>query len=248
MKKKITSAFSFPEELDMTKRLSEPSQPSLIYDLSAVLIHKGNAVNSGHYIAHIKNENTGQWWEFDDEHVSNLGFHPFGEGSSSNSAKSNLNASVDSNCNGKMSATSNGNHVDGDLNQSSSCVNSGVKIFSSGDAYMLMYKRRHTKQVGKEKHAVCSSDMEIEGDNLSLDADVSQLPHLFDEINSTNASYIDACKNYKINKERETKRITEHRQEVRSILSVAPAQADEEPYYWISAEWLRQWSDNIDPL
>ncbi|OMO61952.1 Peptidase C19, ubiquitin carboxyl-terminal hydrolase 2 [Corchorus capsularis] len=71
-KKKISSVFSFPGELDMRGRLSEPSQVELIYELSAVLIHRGTAANSGHYIAHIKDENTGQWWEFDDEHVSNL--------------------------------------------------------------------------------------------------------------------------------------------------------------------------------
>lgn len=51
----------------------------LIYDLSAVLIHKGVAVNSGHYVAHIKDQDTGVWWEFDDEIVSDMGQHPFGD-------------------------------------------------------------------------------------------------------------------------------------------------------------------------
>ncbi len=49
----------------MQQSLSEPSQLDWVYDLSAVLIHKGTAVNSGRYIAHIKDEYTGQWWEFD---------------------------------------------------------------------------------------------------------------------------------------------------------------------------------------
>ena len=64
----------------MRHRMSELSLFDLVYDLSAVLIHKGIGANSGHYIAHIKDVNTGQWWEFDDEHVTNLGCHPFGEG------------------------------------------------------------------------------------------------------------------------------------------------------------------------
>ena len=50
----------------MRHRMSELSQFDLVYDLSVVLIHKGTGANSGHYIAHIKDVNTGQWWEFDD--------------------------------------------------------------------------------------------------------------------------------------------------------------------------------------
>ncbi|PNY03035.1 ubiquitin carboxyl-terminal hydrolase 26-like protein [Trifolium pratense] len=91
-KKKVTSPFSFPAELSMHHRLSVPSQSELIYDLSAVLIHKGIAANSGHYIAHIKDENTGQWWEFDDEVVTNLGHSPFFEEASSSTSKSAKNS------------------------------------------------------------------------------------------------------------------------------------------------------------
>ncbi|KAK4804978.1 hypothetical protein SAY86_004795 [Trapa natans] len=59
-RKKITSAFCFPGELDM----------------------KGSSADTlgkcyGHYIAHIKDEKTGIWWWFDDENVSKLGYHPF---------------------------------------------------------------------------------------------------------------------------------------------------------------------------
>ncbi|KAJ0231428.1 hypothetical protein HA466_0300740 [Hirschfeldia incana] len=84
-KKKITSSFSFPRVLDMRSRLAECCESELTYELSAVLIHKGSAVNSGHYVAHIKDEKTGLWWKFDDEEVSKLGAHPFNEGSSSSS-------------------------------------------------------------------------------------------------------------------------------------------------------------------
>jgi len=45
----------------MRHRMSELSQFDLVYDLSAVLIHKGTTgANCGHYIAHIKDVNTGQ--------------------------------------------------------------------------------------------------------------------------------------------------------------------------------------------
>lgn len=50
-----------------------------VYDLSAILVHKGSMANSGHYVAHIKDDRIGEWWQFDDEVVSSLGFHPLGE-------------------------------------------------------------------------------------------------------------------------------------------------------------------------
>ncbi|GAU47827.1 hypothetical protein TSUD_306380, partial [Trifolium subterraneum] len=115
-KKKITSAFSFPAQLDMRHRLSELSQFDLVYDLSAVLIHKGSGVNSSHYIAHIKDKITGKWWEFDDEHVTNLGNHPFGEGPSSSTIKSiATDAQFNQNENGGIACGANHSEIEGGL-------------------------------------------------------------------------------------------------------------------------------------
>ncbi|PPS12707.1 hypothetical protein GOBAR_AA07934 [Gossypium barbadense] len=239
-KKKITSVFSFPGKLDMQGRLSKPSQVELIYDLSAVLIHKGTAANSGHYIAHIKDENTGQWWEFDDEHVSNLGHHPFGEGSSTSNTKSNRSdAVVHSSCTGG-DGTANGNHLDSiQLQHEESSVGSHIEMFSSTDAYMLMYN------LSSKKNG--ASTMEIEGDAVFLHDGISLPSHLCEEITNLNSSYVDACEQYKLKKKRELDHITERRQEVRSVLSEAPVHSVEEPFYWISTDWLRQWADNISP-
>ncbi|GAV63630.1 UCH domain-containing protein/DUSP domain-containing protein [Cephalotus follicularis] len=250
MKKKVTSAFSFPGELDMRCRLSDPSQLELIYDLSAVLIHKGTAVNSGHYIAHIKDYNTGLWWEFDDEHVSNLGHHPFGEGSSNSTAKAVQSEPIDdSSCAEGMKTTANGNHFNAMEPQTSetSTVCRG-ESYSSSDAYMLMYCLRRNKKDGGERrmvHGANNSDLEVDR-GLSID-NISLPSHLFEDIKYLNVSYTDACEQYKLKKERELDRITERRQEVRSILSEAPVRSLEEPFYWISTDWLRQWADNITP-
>ncbi|XP_045801261.1 ubiquitin carboxyl-terminal hydrolase 26-like isoform X3 [Trifolium pratense] len=54
----------------MRRILSEPSQPELLYELSSFVQHYGNAVDHGHYVAHIKDENTGQWWRFNDKIVT----------------------------------------------------------------------------------------------------------------------------------------------------------------------------------
>ncbi|RVX17338.1 Ubiquitin carboxyl-terminal hydrolase 26 [Vitis vinifera] len=249
-KKKITSAFCFPGELDMRERLSEPSDLELIYDLSAVLIHKGTTVNSGHYIAHIKDENTGQWWEFDDEHVSNLGHHPFGEGSSSSAAKPvQTEPSVHLSSTEPMNGVINGNHINIGQLQSSECsIVSGSQTYSSGDAYMLMYNLRRTTKSGEVRQTVSGANhMEIEGDIIYSDNDAALPAHLYEEIKELNASYLDACQQYKSKKERELDCITERRQEVRSVLSEGPVLSLEDPYFWISTDWLRLWADNITP-
>ncbi|XP_004235069.1 ubiquitin carboxyl-terminal hydrolase 26 isoform X1 [Solanum lycopersicum] len=243
-RKKISSAFCFPEELNMTRRISEHFQSELIYDLSAILIHKGSAANSGHYVAHIKNENTQQWWEFDDEHVSNLGCQPFGKGSSHSAVKPSQTVQLDHSSSDVI--IENGNGPDAGEREASKTDVTEVKTFSSCDAYMLMYVLRRPKNCDKmpidssgyiaEKEACTSSEVE------------SHLPpHLYEEVEKLNDSYVDSCEQYKMKKESEVNCLTERRLEVRSILSKAAVQSPEEFYFWISMDWLRQWADNIVP-
>ncbi|KAJ6685388.1 UBIQUITIN CARBOXYL-TERMINAL HYDROLASE [Salix purpurea] len=246
-RKKITSAFGFPGELDMGLRLSEPSQLEWIYDLSAVLIHKGTAVNSGHYIAHIKDENTGQWWAFDDEHVSNLGHCPFGEGSSSCTAKvvHNDNTVLPS-CVGTTPADTSRSHVDVVLPQSlESNVVSHKDSFSSVDAYRLMYNLKRTRK-NDDKRIHIANNIQLEG-HKGLHNGFPLPPHLFEDLKDVNAAYLAVCEEYKLKREREQHHIAERRQEVRSILSEAPVRSLEEPFYWVSTAWLRQWADNVIP-
>lgn len=46
---------------------------SNIYILSAVLIHRGSSPHSGHYIAHIKDRVTQDWYKFNDDSVEKIG-------------------------------------------------------------------------------------------------------------------------------------------------------------------------------
>ncbi|RYR05646.1 hypothetical protein Ahy_B06g085483 [Arachis hypogaea] len=241
-RKKITSAFSFPAELDMRHRLFESSPFELIYDLSAVLIHKGSAVNSGHYIAHIKDENTGQWWEFDDENVTNLGRHPFGEEASNSTSKLAKTDVVHSNCSEAKIADSNGNGLDATLSHSSH-----VETFSSSDAYMLMYHLKRSKDVDGKGVMFSGTNHKGERDAVTAQDDACLPFHLREEIKNINASYLDACEQYKQKKELELSRINERRQEVRSVLAEAPVQPLKQPFFWIYSDWLRQWADNIIP-
>ncbi|KAK6150719.1 hypothetical protein DH2020_015651 [Rehmannia glutinosa] len=249
-KKKITSVFCFPGELNMAKRLSECSQLDLIYDLAAVLIHKGSAVNSGHYTAHIKDENTGEWWEFDDEHVSNLGRQPFGSTASIPPAKAGQNEEVDCSPSAEVAdVVVNGNHVDATQIQSSDSNGvDHVKTFSSSDAYMLMYVLRRSK-IDDEKTTAQSGEhkMEIDGSVFSQELDSILPSHLLKDVETLNSAYLDSCEKYKSKKEFELSCIMKRRQEVRSILSEAPVLSLEQPYFWISTEWLRQWADCVSP-
>jgi ubiquitin carboxyl-terminal hydrolase 48 len=215
----------------------------LIYDLSAVLIHKGTAANSGHYIAHIKDENTGQWWEFDDEVVTNLGRSPFSEEISCSASKSGKNDVDHSSLSEARVADSNGIGLNVKVSQSSL-----TETFSSSDAYMLMYHLKHAKNISENGGIVCGANhKEIEG-IVATARDGTSLPsHLYDEIQNFNASYLDACQQYSHRKELELSRITDRRKEVRSVLAEAPVPPLERPFYWISSDWLRQWADNIIP-
>ncbi|KAL1195061.1 Ubiquitin carboxyl-terminal hydrolase 26 [Cardamine amara subsp. amara] len=236
-KKKITSSFSFPQVLDMGSRLAESSQNELTYDLSAVLIHKGSAVNSGHYVAHIKDEKTGLWWEFDDETVSELGKRPFNEASSSSTPKSDSNGTVSS-----------GNATDVQSGSSDCRSSTKSEVFTSSDAYMLIYSLRCSKQEDQDGQRENPIDITKEEVDSVQQLEGGHLPlHLYEWINNMNALFLESCKQFDLRKERELNALTERRQEVRTILSEAAVQSLEEQYFWISTDWLRLWADTTLP-
>uniref|UniRef100_H3BXY1 Ubiquitin carboxyl-terminal hydrolase 48 n=1 Tax=Tetraodon nigroviridis TaxID=99883 RepID=H3BXY1_TETNG len=70
-KKKLNTFISFPEQLDMGPFL-EGKHGSCVYELSAVLIHRGISAYSGHYIAHVKDAHTGDWYKFNDEEIEKM--------------------------------------------------------------------------------------------------------------------------------------------------------------------------------
>lgn len=230
----------------MTHRLSEHSEAKLLYDLSAVLIHKGAGVNSGHYVAHIKDENTQQWWEFDDEQVSSLGQHPFGEGSSNSTPKPAIEPVVQASCSETADIVMNGNHSGAEelLSTHSDDVNK-VQMFSSSESYMLMYTLRRPENVN-EIAQVAPSAIAVEKTNsISSGAEFSLPSHLYEEINKLNASYDSSCAQYEAKKKSEMEKILERREEVRSVLSEAPVHSLQEQYFWVCSDWLRYWADNI---
>ncbi|KAL4658673.1 ubiquitin carboxyl-terminal hydrolase 48 isoform X1 [Arapaima gigas] len=70
-KKKLNTFISFPEILDMGAFL-EQKDTKCLYELSAVLIHRGVSAYSGHYIAHVRDARTGDWYKFNDEEIEKM--------------------------------------------------------------------------------------------------------------------------------------------------------------------------------
>ncbi|XP_077352699.1 ubiquitin carboxyl-terminal hydrolase 20 isoform X2 [Festucalex cinctus] len=70
---KISNHVSFPlEGLDMRPFLAKDSASQVTtYDLLSVICHHGTA-GSGHYIAYCQNVINGQWYEFDDQYVTEV--------------------------------------------------------------------------------------------------------------------------------------------------------------------------------
>ncbi|CAL8256701.1 unnamed protein product [Arctogadus glacialis] len=71
-KKKLNTFISFPEQLDMGPFLETPQDQQCVYELSAVLIHRGVSAYSGHYIAHVKDARTSDWYKFNDEEIEKM--------------------------------------------------------------------------------------------------------------------------------------------------------------------------------
>ena len=52
-KVKANDKFRFPLELDLSAYLPPEAQDGAVYDLSAILIHKGSSASHGHYGARL---------------------------------------------------------------------------------------------------------------------------------------------------------------------------------------------------
>ena len=64
------SKVKFDEEIDITQYVSFNFGFPIKYRLIGVCTHLGQSGWSGHYIAFCKNKETGQWYKFNDSHVS----------------------------------------------------------------------------------------------------------------------------------------------------------------------------------
>lgn len=69
-KKKVNTAIYFPDKLDMSQYLDCPANTH-VYNLVAILSHRGSSAHSGHYTATICNSN-GEWYQYNDAKVEKI--------------------------------------------------------------------------------------------------------------------------------------------------------------------------------
>ncbi|KAI8906421.1 hypothetical protein EDD86DRAFT_210686 [Gorgonomyces haynaldii] len=91
VKRKTNHSIDFPSEMD----LSAFAPMGAMYDLVGVLLHRGLESNSGHYTIKLKSEQTGNWYEFDDESVYKLDELDFNDGEAKKKPKPEM---LSSNC------------------------------------------------------------------------------------------------------------------------------------------------------
>eukprot|EP00250_Pteridium_aquilinum_P005120 c15262_g3_i1 orf=225-2213(+) len=243
LKKKVTSKFSFPQVLDMSSRLSidgsngSHMEKSLLYDLSCILIHKGSTTNSGHYVANIKDDAKGEWWEFDDELVTSLGSHPFGEvptkclkkeaAKESHVTGGKASSSQDASCSAAADVM-----LASEVQTHEEAPDQFENYLTSADAYMLIYSLREP----------------LGATNVSTNEDSFQLPDdLRCRIDTQNKDLLDKCQEYKVRLDKEISVRVDRKNEIKTILTQMPAESQDNRYFWISSSWLRSWADELEP-
>jgi hypothetical protein len=80
------TAFVHPVDEQADKSVVAPTTPlptvpqheeRLEYILTGILLHRGTSASAGHYFSIMKDEQTGNWWKYDDNCVTGMGAHPF---------------------------------------------------------------------------------------------------------------------------------------------------------------------------
>lgn len=123
---KLSTNLTFPDQLNfsdfVTCNKESVFRKDMVYQLSAVLIHRGPSASSGHYIAHILDTTSGNWYKFNDEVVVKM--------------KSGKKLDL-------------GGINEAELLQQPSCKKSKLSkgFHYSKDVYMLVYSRKASEDV-----------------------------------------------------------------------------------------------------
>ncbi|KAK7093901.1 ubiquitin carboxyl-terminal hydrolase 48-like [Littorina saxatilis] len=127
-KKKLNSYLQFGDVLDMSEFLQQPAMTT-VYDLTAVLIHRGPSAYSGHYVAHIQDTPSKLWYRFNDEEIAAMKGSKLHLGKEEDIMPADL-SELDEASRLKAQRCPKGVH-------------------SSRDAYMLVYSRRKQAETGQ---------------------------------------------------------------------------------------------------
>ncbi|KAF9932986.1 hypothetical protein FBU30_006810 [Linnemannia zychae] len=120
-RKKSKDIIRFPATIDFSELLQ--SQSEVLYDLSAVLVHSGPSVHSGHFMAHVLDQSSSKWFVLNDEEVTEF-----------DSTRFDPEDLSDVGSNSKTKKVT--------MNTKASDAERLLSTFSSRNAYMLTYTRR----------------------------------------------------------------------------------------------------------
>ncbi|XP_049622832.1 ubiquitin carboxyl-terminal hydrolase 48-like [Suncus etruscus] len=188
---KLKTQVGFPEILDMEPYM-EVKGGSYVYELSAILIHKGVSAYSGHYIAQVKDPRSGDWYKFNDEDIEKV---------DSNKLKlvPEDGLSVSPKFHKRMYKKEN---------------------FCCRNAYMLVYQRKT-----QEKSMT-----------------TVPLPAFLKEcVDRDNAMFKEWCLEMAEQRKQNLYKRKEKHEEVMELYPKLPAGVKNEPYEFVSLEWLQEW-------
>jgi ubiquitin carboxyl-terminal hydrolase 48 len=116
-----------------------------VYQLGAVLMHVGKSAYSGHYLAHIKNFETDEWFCFNDEIITKI------------KKKQELGCTDDEIHTQSTTSTA---------DEQSTTRSSKAKTFSTANAYLLVYYRKDVFDANMKAKKL--SELEVKNDQLNI--------------------------------------------------------------------------------
>ncbi|KAL8578268.1 hypothetical protein ACOMHN_005659 [Nucella lapillus] len=214
-KKKLNSYLQFSDVLDMSPFIGQPAMTT-VYDLTAVLIHRGHSAHSGHYIAHIQDTVSKLWFRFNDEDITAMKGRKLQLGKEEDIISADL-SELDTTTTNKAPRTGRGQH-------------------SSRDAYMLVYTRREAEPVKEEPLTTEVKDTSCELPpyvKAFIDRDNVSFENWIEEIALTRDANIFSGK--------EKQKLMQCMYADLECTGPGPKCADAGTEEWLPVEWLSTW-------
>ncbi|KAL0020878.1 hypothetical protein WJX77_005350 [Trebouxia sp. C0004] len=263
MKVKASDKFSFPLSINLGPYLC-PVDASLdagvqVYDLQAILIHKGSSASQGHYVAHIHEEGARKWWRFDDETVTVMPDGPIGEKADHGGAPNPVLSGKKSTEKGKYKPKGKGrkrkasgkgqDDVDGE--------STPEPVLAPADDSAAPSNNGHLNRASTPPHTTPPSNITSSNAYMLLYKKRDWQPQqrvcaaalpvsLQQYVDEQNQEFETACANFETTQQQVRKAVMQQQADVRGILDLAPVAPDETDCRFISADWLMRWADS-DP-
>ncbi|EJD02420.1 cysteine proteinase [Fomitiporia mediterranea MF3/22] len=237
-RKKSKLPLRFPPYLDMKPFLNsagpgqmvgEETSGTEIYELRGVLLHKGPSAYHGHYEAQVFNQETNQWYQFNDEAVTPLSsFYSPKSAPITSSEPIIVDGEDDTDRPAKRQKRNvNSRRIDdSDEGEAAStapvAISTGTKVLSSKDAYMLIYARREEPNLDDARVPVPPTDaLEI--------------------IRSSNEEHEKACADYNAMREQKKTEFIKVRDNIRDVYRSWHISSAYEPSVIVSKAALQKW-------